>query len=221
MSANAGPDIGPIPWATIEAAPVTERHRLDRSASTGISRRITPPPTRLVVLDAFRPPDGWPDAIVLDSKPIPFTLTTRLPNGTITSQQAAYHLLGIHGYPAGRGSGRPWRIFVVGGADGVEWEKGRDPGHPAGCGLPAGPAPDAALRLRTTAVTQIRTAASATRNGTHGVITPSHASGNREWSMATPPATRACPRSAGRSRSAGTTTESSVAPSVTSSWSRH
>lgn len=33
MSANAGPDIGPIPWATIEAAPVTERHRLDRSAS--------------------------------------------------------------------------------------------------------------------------------------------------------------------------------------------
>jgi hypothetical protein len=76
-----------------------------------------------VVLDAFAPPDHWPDAIVLDSKPIPFTLTTRHPNGTITSQQAAYHLLGIHGYPAGRGSGRPWRIFVAGGADGVEWEK--------------------------------------------------------------------------------------------------
>jgi hypothetical protein len=76
-----------------------------------------------VVLDAFRPPDRWPDAIVLDSKPIPFTLTTRHPNGTITSQQAAYHLLGIHGYPAGRGSGRPWRIFVAGGVDGVEWER--------------------------------------------------------------------------------------------------
>ena len=76
-----------------------------------------------VVLEAFGPPDRWPDAIVLDSKPIPFTLTTRHPNGTITSQQAAYHLLGIHGYPAGRGSGRPWRIFVAGGADGAEWEK--------------------------------------------------------------------------------------------------
>lgn len=33
MSANAGPDIGPIPWATIEAALVAERRRLDRSAS--------------------------------------------------------------------------------------------------------------------------------------------------------------------------------------------
>jgi hypothetical protein len=75
------------------------------------------------VLDTFAPPAQWPDAIVLDSKPIPFTLTTRHPNGTITSQPAAYHLLGIHGYPAGRGSGRPWRIFVAGGADGVEWEK--------------------------------------------------------------------------------------------------
>ena len=58
-----------------------------------------------------------PEAIVLDSKPIPFTLTTRHPNGAITSQQAAYHLLGVHGYPAGRGSGRPWRVFVAGGAD--------------------------------------------------------------------------------------------------------
>src|SRR5450756_1778458 len=33
MSANTGPDSGPIPWATIEAAPVAERRRLDRSAS--------------------------------------------------------------------------------------------------------------------------------------------------------------------------------------------
>jgi hypothetical protein len=33
MSANAGPDIEPIPWATIEAAPIEERRRLDRSAS--------------------------------------------------------------------------------------------------------------------------------------------------------------------------------------------
>ena len=76
-----------------------------------------------VVLDAFAPPARWPDAVVLDSKPIPFTLTTRHPDGTVTSQPASYHLLGVHGYPAGRGSGRPWRIFVTGGADGVEWEK--------------------------------------------------------------------------------------------------
>jgi hypothetical protein len=39
MSANAGPDIGPIPWATIEAAQVAERRRLDRSASP---RNATP-----------------------------------------------------------------------------------------------------------------------------------------------------------------------------------
>lgn len=76
-----------------------------------------------IALDTCAPPAQWPDAIVLDSKPISFTLTTRHPNGTTTSQPAAYHLLGIHGYPAGRGSGRPWRIFVAGGADGVEWEK--------------------------------------------------------------------------------------------------
>ncbi len=76
-----------------------------------------------VVLDAFAPPEHWPDAIVLDSKPIPFTLTTRHSDGTITSEPATYHLLGIHGYPAGRGSGRPWRMFVAGGADGAEWEK--------------------------------------------------------------------------------------------------
>ena len=76
-----------------------------------------------VVLDAFAPPAEWPDAVVLDSKPIPFTLTTRQADGTLTSEPASYHLLGVHGYPAGRGSGRPWRIFVTGGADGVEWEK--------------------------------------------------------------------------------------------------
>jgi len=76
-----------------------------------------------VVLDAFVPPAQWPDAIVLESNPIPFTLTARHANGTITSQLAAYHLLGIHGYPAGRGSGLLWRNFVAGGADGVEWEK--------------------------------------------------------------------------------------------------
>lgn len=76
-----------------------------------------------VVLDAFAPPAEWPDAVVLDSKPIPFTLTTRHADGTLTSEPASYHLLGVHGYAAGRGSGRPWRIFVTGGADGVEWEK--------------------------------------------------------------------------------------------------
>jgi len=85
-----------------------------------------------VVLDAFAPPARWPDAVVLDSKPIPFTLTTRHPDGTLTSQPASYQLLGIHGYPAGRGSGRPWRIFVTGGADGVEWARvlGLIPGSP-------------------------------------------------------------------------------------------
>jgi hypothetical protein len=33
MSANAGPDIEPIPWATSEAAPIEERNRLGRSAN--------------------------------------------------------------------------------------------------------------------------------------------------------------------------------------------
>jgi hypothetical protein len=33
MRANGGPEVEPIPTATIEAALVTERHRLDRSAS--------------------------------------------------------------------------------------------------------------------------------------------------------------------------------------------
>lgn len=41
MSANAGPDIGPIPWATIEAALITERHRLDRSASPRAAKTLT------------------------------------------------------------------------------------------------------------------------------------------------------------------------------------
>ena len=44
-----------------------------------------------VVLDAFAPPAEWPDAVVLDSKPIPFTLTTRQADGAARSRASRPH----------------------------------------------------------------------------------------------------------------------------------
>ncbi len=86
-----------------------------------------------VVIDALAPPAYWPDAVVLDAKPIPFTLTTRQPDGTVTSEQETFHLLGVHGYPGGKGTGKPWRVFVAGGCDAIEWGKALAsiPGQPS------------------------------------------------------------------------------------------
>ena len=50
-----------------------------------------------MVIDALAPPARWLDAVVLDAKPIPFTLTTHHPDGTITTQQKTFQLLGVQG----------------------------------------------------------------------------------------------------------------------------
>lgn len=75
-----------------------------------------------VILDAFAPPASWPDAVVLDSRAFPITMAKPVRSGKVRTRRGQFHLLAAVGYPAGRGTAVPWRVFVRGGADAVEWE---------------------------------------------------------------------------------------------------
>jgi hypothetical protein len=74
-----------------------------------------------IVRDALMP-EKWPEAVALDDTSYVLTLTDIDDQGNKVAHTAKVNILGVYGYPAGRGSGRAIRLAARGGIDGVEWE---------------------------------------------------------------------------------------------------
>lgn len=66
-------------------------------------------------------PTTWPDSVALDETSFDVVITDKTPTGK-TSRPGTVSLLGVYGYPSGRGSGRAVALAPRGGGDSVEWE---------------------------------------------------------------------------------------------------
>ena len=73
-----------------------------------------------MVRDALIPP-AWPDAVALDETTFDVIVTDLADDGTKSSFRGAVSVLGVYGYPNGRGSGRAVALSPRGGGDTVEW----------------------------------------------------------------------------------------------------
>ena len=74
-----------------------------------------------IVRDALIP-EPWPDAVALDETPFDVVVTDIANDGSKTSVPGTVSVLGVYGYPNGRGSGRAVALAPRGGGDAVEWE---------------------------------------------------------------------------------------------------
>jgi len=66
--------------------------------------------------------EEWPDAVALDETSFQLTITEDDGQGGKVSHTGSVSVLGVYGYPAGRGSGRAVRLAARGGEDRIEWE---------------------------------------------------------------------------------------------------
>lgn len=66
--------------------------------------------------------DEWPDAVVLDETSFELTITEVDADGEKVAHTGSVSILGVYGYPGGRGTGRPVRLAPRGGEDRIEWE---------------------------------------------------------------------------------------------------
>jgi hypothetical protein len=66
-------------------------------------------------------PTPWPDAVALDETSFDVVITDVSPSGSKTSFPGTVSVLGVYGYPHGRGSGRAVALAPRGGGDAVEW----------------------------------------------------------------------------------------------------
>ncbi len=73
-----------------------------------------------IVRDALIPPT-WPDSVALDETTFDVVVTDVADDGEKTSFRGAVSVLGVYGYPNGRGSGRAAALSPRGGGDAVEW----------------------------------------------------------------------------------------------------
>lgn len=67
-----------------------------------------------VARDALMPVE-WPDAVALDETSYDLTITERDDQDQKVSHPASVSVLGVYGYPAGRGTGRATRLAARGG----------------------------------------------------------------------------------------------------------
>lgn len=67
-------------------------------------------------------PDRWPDSVALDETSFDVVVTDIAADGTKSSFGGSVSVLGVYGYPMGRGSGRAVALAPRGGGDAVEWE---------------------------------------------------------------------------------------------------
>lgn len=67
-------------------------------------------------------PGEWPEAVALDETSITVRLTATDPDGKKQTRSLPFYILGVFGYPSGRGSGRAVRLAITGAKDQVEWE---------------------------------------------------------------------------------------------------
>lgn len=65
-------------------------------------------------------PRPWPDSVALDETSFDVVITDKTATGKVSSP-GTVSVLGVYGYPAGRGSGRAAALVPRGGGDAVEW----------------------------------------------------------------------------------------------------
>jgi hypothetical protein len=73
-----------------------------------------------IVRDALIPPT-WPDSVALDEISFDVVITDLTGTGKVSSP-GTVSVLGVYGYPTGRGSGRAVALAARGGGDALEWQ---------------------------------------------------------------------------------------------------